>query len=181
MKLKEAVRKYEWVLIPLILVVVGSFFGGSYYGERKTLSSLDSKCDTTVKVVTVYKDFPKPAETALAGFVSVPAYKFITDTVTFVKWAEIAIPVHDTTVVYLPREQKYYEEEEGRVKVWVSGYEPRLDRYEVSWPETTITQTLVHRQRWSFSVSGGWGFTYDVFKKGLATGPSIVIGGSYSF
>ena len=180
MKLKEAVRKYEWVLIPLILVV-GSFFGGSYYGERKTLSSLDSKTDTVTKVVTVWKDFPQPVKTARLGHVAVPSVYFLTDTVTRTQLVEIA--VHDSIpqYVYLPLEQKFYSEDDGRLRIWVSGYQPNLDRYEFDKAETTITQTLVHRQRWSFSVSGGWGFTYDVFKKGLATGPSIVVGGSYSF
>lgn len=180
MKLREAIRKYEWVLIPLILVV-GSFFGGAYYGEQKTLSSLDSKSDTVTKVVTIWKDFPQPVKTAQLGHIAVPSVYFLTDTITRTEWVEIA--VHDSIpqYVYLPKEQKFYSEDEGRLRIWVSGYQPNLDRFEFDKAETTITQTVVHRQRWSFSVSGGLGATYDVFKKGIAVGPSIVVGGSYSF
>jgi len=153
MKWRETIKKCEWVLIPLILVIA-SFFGGSYYGERKAYANMESVRDTVVKVVTVYKDFPNAKETAQIGYVSVPSYKFLSDTVT----NEIVTFLHDTTVVYLPREQRYYEEDEGRLRLWVSGYDPRLDRYELDRVETTITNTITpKRKRWGLTLSGGYG------------------------
>lgn len=160
MKLKEAVRKYEWVLIPLILVV-GSFFGGSFYGERKTLSSLDSKCDTVTKVVTVWKDFPQPVKTAQLGHVAIPSVYFLTDTITRTQLVEIA--VHDSIppYIYLPKEQKFYSEDEGRLRLWVSGVDPSLDRYELDRLETTVTETYKPpARRWGLGLYAGVGGTF---------------------
>ena len=174
MTFKEAIRKCEWVIVPVV-ILIGCFLGGAYYGQQRTLSGIETARDTVTKVVTVYKDFPQETKTTLAGFISVPRYKFFTDTVMRVETAYL----HDTTVVYLPREQKYYEEEDSKVKIWVSGYEPRLDRYEISWPETTITQTVVQKQkRWHLSLQAGWGVTFA--NGNVYTGPTVSAGLSYS-
>lgn len=172
---KDTIRKYEWILIPLVLVVA-AFFGGDYYGQRKVEKSLVSERDTVIRTVTVYKDFPDPKESALAGFVPVPTYKFITDTVTREKLAVL----HDTTVVYLPREQAYYEEEEGRLRMWVSGYEPRLDRYELDAQTITITNTVTEKaSRWGLSISGGYGAV--LVDRTVRLSPYIGLGISYTF
>ena len=177
MTFKEAIRKCEWVIVPVV-ILIGCFLGGAYYGQQRTLSGIETARDTVTKVVTVYKDFPQETKTTLAGFISVPRYKFFTDTVMRVETAYL----HDTTVVYLPREQKYYEEEEGRLRLWVSGYEPSLDRYELDAVTTTVTNTVyVKPPRWSFTISAGWGLTYDVIKKSVGTGPTIAGGISYRF
>lgn len=179
MSWKDTARRYEWLLIPLVLVVA-SFFGGSYYGKQRAMENYVAERDTVVKVVSVYKDFPKPLKEAFSGYVRVPAYRFIADTVELIRWAEIAIPVHDTTVVYLPREEKYYEEEDGRLRVWVSGYEPRLDRYELDLPTTTITTTIKEKPlRWGISINGGYGVA--LAGKSVVLSPYIGVGISYSF
>ena len=152
MALKDTIRKYEWVLIPLLLIVV-AFFGGDYYGQRKVENSIVSKTDTITKIIPIYKDFPDPVASASVGFIPIPSYAFITDTVT----NEHYIPVHDTTVLYLPREQKYYEEDDGRLRLWVSGYDPRLDRYELDKTETVITNTVTTAPaRFSLGIIGGF-------------------------
>ena len=174
MSWKEKIRGFEWVLIPLVLVV-GSFIGGSYYGQRKVISGIEEKRDTVVKVVPIYKDFPQPQKTAHLGYVAIPAYKFLSDTITTVETAYL----HDTTVVYLPREQKYYNEADGKLRLWISGYEPRLDRYELDLPETTITNTVkVKQSRWGISINGGYGFAADGQSARLS--PYIGIGISYT-
>lgn len=173
-KAKDILRKCEWVLIPLILII-GSFFGGSYYGEQKAYANMESVRDTVVKVVTVYKDFPEPTKAAPIGYVAIPSYKFITDTLNTVETAYL----HDTTVVYLPREQKYYEEDEGRLRLWVSGYEPRLDRYELDRLETTVTNTVTVRpSRWGISAHVGYGAA--ICNKTVTLSPYIGIGISYT-
>jgi len=170
----EKIRKYEWI-IPVVLIVA-AFFGGDYYGQRKVEKSLVSERDTVIKTVTVYKDFPDPVETASAGFIQIPTYKFITDTVTQEKLAML----HDTTYVYLPREQKYYKEEEGRLRLWVSGYDPRLDRYELDAETVTITNTVTEkRSRWGIGISGGYGVT--LVGKTVQLSPYIGIGINYTF
>lgn len=175
MSTRDAIKKYGWLLIPLFLVLI-SFYGGAKYGEKKVLSGIEVKADTVTKVVTVYKDFPQPQETAQIGYISVPMYKFLTDTVNTVEMAYL----HDTTVVYLPREQKYYEEENGSLRLWVSGYDPRLDRYELDKKETVITNTVtVKPSRWGISIYGGYGAAY--YDKRVILAPSIGIGITYTF
>lgn len=173
MSWKERLRKYEWILIPLVLAV-GSFFGGSYCGQQKVLASIESKSDTITKIVPVYKDFPEPVKTARLGYVAVPTYKFLSDTITTVETAYL----HDTTVVYLPREQKYYEEADGKLRLWVSGYNPRLDRYELDLPQTIITNTVkVTNPKWAFLLNGG--FETEVIGKSILLYPFIETGVLY--
>ena len=176
MKARDAIRAAEWVLLPLLLIV-GSFYAGRYVGRVQAVGTMVAKTDTVVRIVTQYKDFPQPAKTALAGFVPVPRYMFLTDTITRVERAEIA--VHDTTLVYLPREQQYYEEAEGRLRLWVSGYDPRLDRWEMDERQAIVTQTMTpRRSRWSLGVSTGYGVTLSGGAVRLS--PSVVIGATYS-
>lgn len=177
MKKIDKARATEWVVVALLLSVC--WFGGDRYGRARAFDQAEQRRDTVVRIVTAWKDFPQPAKTAFSGYVSVPAYKFISDTVERVQWAEIAIPVHDTTVVYLPREQKYYAEEDGRLRLWVSGYEPRLDRYELDAVETTITQTVVPRRRWSLGVTAGYGLSLQ--DHAVILSPFVGVGVTYAF
>lgn len=177
MKAEDAIRAAEWVLLPLLLIV-GSFYAGRYVGRVQAVGTMVAKTDTVVRIVTQYKDFPQPAQTALAGFIPVPRYIFLADTVTVVEPTQPA--VQDTTPVYLPRQQNYYEEEAGKLRLWVSGYQPCLDRYEVDWPTTIITET--HRQRqkhWGFGISGGYGIMPHDGK--VLAGPTLNISVSYNF
>ena len=175
MTFKEAIKKCEWI-IPVLLILGGTFFGGMKYGEHRAYASIEVGRDTVIKTVTVYKDFPQPKETASAGFIAIPAYKFFTDTV----YATNTVLQHDTTVVYLPREQQYYEEEEGRLRLWVSGYEPRLDRYELDAQVITITNTVTEKpSRWGLSISGGYGVA--LVGKSVQLAPYIGVGVSYTF
>lgn len=172
-KFKAWIKRYGW-LIPIVLIIA-AWFGGDRHGQKLVRDSLVSQTDTVTKTVTVYKDFPKPQETALVGYVHVPAYKFISDTVNAVS----TVFLHDTTVVYLPREQRYYEEEDGRLRMWVSGYDPSLDRYELDKVETTITNTIVERPaHWALSVSAGYGAA--LHDKIVVLSPFIGIGISYN-
>lgn len=112
--------------------------------------------DTVMKVVTRYRDFPDPVNTAKAGFVRIPAYRFISDTVT----QERILIVHDTTAIYITREQKYYEEADGALRLWISGVDPRLDRYEWDQTSTTVTETIRPKpKRWGLSIYAGGGIT----------------------
>lgn len=133
--------------------------------------------DTVTKVVAVYKDFPNPQKEAFSGYLGVPLYKFITDTIRAVE----TVYSHDTTVVYLPREQKYYSEADGKLRLWISGYEPRLDRYELDLPTTTITNTVKEKpSRWGLGVSAGYGAAMQADKT-VVLSPFIGIGIQYNF
>jgi len=136
-----------------------------------------SKRDTVDKIVPIFKDFPQPLKTASIGFVGIPKYKFITDTLRETAF----IDIHDTTFVYLPREQRYYAEEEGRLRLWVSGYDPKVDRYEIDWIETTITETITPKpKRWGIGISAGYGAAMAADKT-VVFSPFIGIGIQYNF
>ena len=120
------------------------------------LPEVERVTDTVTKVVTRYRDFPDPVKTAKAGFVRIPAYRFISDTVT----QERILIVHDTTTIYITREQKYYEEADGALRLWISGVDPRLDRYEWDQTSMTVTETIRPKpKRWGLSVYFGGGAT----------------------
>lgn len=139
------------------------------------LSEVERVTDTVTKVVTRYKDFPDPVKTAKAGFVRIPAYRFISDTVT----QERNLIVHDTTAIYITREQKYYEEADGALRLWISGVDPRLDRYEWDQTTTTITETIRPKpKRWSLSITAGYGVA--VAGKQIQLAPFIGAGISYN-
>lgn len=174
MKKIDKARATEWVLVFLLLAVC--WFGGDRYGRARAIEEAEMRRDTVTKIVPVWKDDPQPAKTALVGHVAVPVYKFISDTIECVKTAEIVL--HDTTVVYLPREQKYYEEDEGRLRLWVSGYEPRLDRWELDRREQIVTQTVVERRRWSVGVTAGYGLALTEPKVVLS--PFVGVGVTYA-
>ena len=175
MKWQNIIRGCEWVLIPLILVAA-AFYGGLRYGENRAERQLIAIRDTVVMVTNSHKDNPEPQNTMLVGHIAVPRYKFITDTVCTV----ITHEIHDTTIVYLPSEQKFYNEEDGKLRIWVSGYEPHLDRYELDLPTTVITQTVTKKNtRWGLSINAGYGIMVNQ-QKAIVASPYIGCGISYT-
>lgn len=144
-------REYIW------LIVLGFIFGfllGNGVARRLYMQQPEPIRDTVVKKIPVYKDFPDPVKTAQVGFIAVPKCYFFLDTVTTL--------LHDTIpqFVYLPKEQKYYEEEGGDLRIWISGFQPNLDRYELDRLETTITETIYPGpKRWGLDLFAGTGGT----------------------
>lgn len=148
--MKDAARYIAAGAVATILIVA-AFAVGRITAPPPVI---ESSADTVTKIVTRYKDFPDPVKTAAAGFVKIPDYRFITDTVT----NEVLKIVHDETDIYLPREQKYYEEADGALRVWVSGVDPRLDRWEWDQSTTTITEKIQLKPKsWSISAYAGAG------------------------
>lgn len=145
------------VLALLLVLPVVTFFVGRHRGERLALEKMEQlPPDTVTKIVPIYKDRPRPKETARFGYISVPAYKFLSDTVRAVETAYL----RDTATFYLPRERQYYSEADGRLRIWVSGYQPSLDRYELDLAEKIVTQTVVAPvKRWKLSLYGGGEYT----------------------
>ena len=137
--------------------------------------------DTITKIVPVWKDFPQPVKTVSAGFVAIPAYRFLTDTVVNNVDHYIPIVLPDSTgTVFLQREQKFYSEDDGRLRLWVSGVDPSLDRYELDHIETTVTETIHPApKRWGLSVTLGVGVSYVGGE--IKAGPAVTVGISRSF
>lgn len=155
-------------------VIVSAWLLGSRHGQRVALEQ-ETRTDTVTRIVTVYKDFPQPQKSAITGQIAVPAYKFIADTIKRVETREITL--HDTTIVFLPREQKYYEEADGRLRLWVSGYDPMLDRWELDERETTVTRTVLPR-RWSIGITAGYGAA--IHDKTVMLSPFVGVGVNYA-
>lgn len=150
--MKDAARYIAAGAVATILIVAAFAVGRI----TAPLPEVERVTDTVTKVVTRYRDFPDPVKTAKAGFVRIPAYRFISDTVT----QEQILIVHDTTAIYITREQKYYEEADGALRLWISGVDPRLDRYEWDQTTTTITETIRPKpKRWGLSIYAGGGIT----------------------
>ena len=172
MRRENIFRAVEWTVVAILL-------GSSLFlYQRSRNIQLPEIAKDTVKIkVPVYKDFPDPKESASAGFVPVPRYMFFTDTLT----EEIPVPVPGKTdTVYLTREQKYYEERDGRLRIWISGYQPQLDRYEMDDIMTTITQTYKPpNKRWGLGVTAGYGAT--VVDHTVKLAPYLGVGITYNF
>ena len=99
------------------------------------------------------------------------------------KLVYVEIPVHDTTEVHdtlaLPREYRKYEDD--RYEAVVSGIDPILERIKINQKTEYITNTVVDKKRWAFSVTAGFGAVYDFGDKSLHGGPGVLFGGSYNF
>ena len=74
--------------------------------------------------------------------------------------------VRQTDTVYLPREQRRYED--SLYTAWVSGYRPRLDSIRI-YPRERIryitreTRRKEKTRRWGISLQAGYGLTKDGF------------------
>lgn len=198
---KNKVIKIAWLVLTIIVLMV-SFFAGCRF-ERWRIGPIESSADTVYQKVTVYKDYPDPVKTVSAGMIAVPRYLFFTESAaeTETKYVYISqdlqklLPLNnqllflprETNVmqfnmpyVYLPRQQEYYEEQNGRLRIWVSGYEPRLDRYEWDDVTATITETRqLKNTHWGAGASGGYGVT--IFDGKAIAGPSASVFGFYNF
>ena len=168
---EKKTRTAEW--ITAFILIAASFALGDHVGKGSVEAQAPEVIrDTTVRIVTVYKDFPNPVKTATAGLIAVPRYLFWTET------TEVQVP-GPTEYVYLPSEQKYYEEENGALRIWISGYRPSLDRYEMDLPTTVITETYKPpNKRWGIGITAGYGAA--LFDKTVRLSPYIGVGISYN-
>lgn len=138
-----------------------SFITGRWTAPKAELTSTD----TTFIYKTTYIDRPVEKKSWEEGYIPTVRFFVLSDT-TFTETV-----IRDT--VYMPREVKYYEEEEGRLRLWVSGYSPALDRYELDEQTRVIEKTIrENTSRWSVSISGGYGISQDGLSPYLGLGLS---------
>lgn len=99
------------------------------------------------------------------------------------KLVYVPVPVHDTTEVHdtlaIPREYRQYGDD--RYEAVVSGIDPVLERIKINQKTEYITNTVVEKKRWSFSVTAGVGGVYDFGDRRVHGGPGVLFGGSYNF
>ena len=170
----KLVRCVEWILAIFVLTL--AFYAGDRF-ERWRIGPMESSVDTVYRTVTVYKDFPYPVKTVSAGFVALPAYRFLTDTVN--RDVNHFVPVYlkdSSDTVLIQREQKYYSEDGGRLRLWVSGVDPRLDRWELDRIETTITETYKPpSKRWGLGLYAEIGSTFAKEQSTIGTEAGLLL------
>lgn len=159
------------IIIAGLLVAVG-FAAGHYATKRGHSGGIREIRDTVTVYRTKYAERPVETASIQVGTIAVPRMYFFTDTMRVETETAVPVPVHDT--VYLPRTQKYYCENEGRLRLWVSGYEPALDRWELDEKETTVTVRRV--PRWNVSACAGYGAGKEGLTPfiGLSVGYSLI-------
>lgn len=88
----------------------------------------------------------------------------------------VIIHQHDTTYVALEFEKVEYAD--STYRAMVSGFQPKLDWIEV-FPKTAyITNTIVQRQHWGASITGGPAVLYN---GKVHAGIGVAVGLSYNF
>jgi hypothetical protein len=155
------VKDYIAIGCIALALLVCAFILGRTTAPKPVIEG-ERTADTVTKVVPVYKDFPNPVKTVSAGFAAIPAYRFLTDTVTNDVTHFIPVYLKDSSdTVFIPREQKFYSEDEGRLRLWVSGVDPSLDRWELDRIETTISETVyLAQKRWNLDLFAGSSGTF---------------------
>lgn len=139
----------DWknVLI-MAIVLVAAFASGHYTGyKRGSLRVAGSRPDTC----TIYRQIrayaPKEAARLEVGRVAVPLVCAVVD--TFVR--------HDTIFIYLPKEQKWYHED-NLYDCWVSGAAVQLDSLHVYQKESVIRTPIPARPLNAVSLRGSFAY-----------------------
>lgn len=139
-------------VVAAAIAVIAASVAVSIWATHRPLSDPDTAIpDTVWRYKTVYKDKPEPASSwRSSDLVKLPLYVFCSgsDTTVLVK----TDTVHDTCYVFVERTHRYYEEEGGKLRIWISGIEPSLDRYELTTEEATITKRASNRNHLTFEA-----------------------------
>ena len=142
----------RWIYIALPVLVLLSLLIGRQWGEKRAVARLDGKTDTVIVYRTKSENRPVYASQRVKSWdIVVPKLIFSTDSIVEVRNDTIPYIIHDS--VYVPITEKYYERLDGRLRLWVSGYNPSLDRWELDEKETVISGRA--RQRFGLSVTVG--------------------------
>lgn len=180
---KDQFQKTFWyrfrhtLLILLLMAVWGAFC--AWHSHRTTLRGFKPVVvhDTTYITKTLSETLPAAkSETFQSWKLLVIPNDVETRVDTLHRRDTTRVPVfiHDT--LYLPITQKYYERLDGRLRLWVSGYEPQLDKWELD------ERTAIVKKRLGFSVGVGTGVIYTPFHKShIDAGLGVYGGLTYSF
>lgn len=165
--------KGQKILLAFAAVIVAAavFAGGYKFGAATGVPMSDR--DTVYVTKTVTEHRPVAKTTTFKGWSPVPNYIFTKDTLTVRD--TIPVVVHDT--LYVPITTAYYERLNGRLRLWVSGYQPRLDKFELD----EQTKIVPYRKHWGFSVGVGPSVIYSPFHNNIDAGIGIFGGFTYTF
>jgi hypothetical protein len=160
--------KEWWFPALVVAVLVGwiAFEVGDSHGYKRCINE-PHKADTVWRDTTIYID--KPVEVVKWKDREKPVYIALTDTVE--------VSIHDTTYIAMEREFRQYSGENYEAQV--SGVQPNLDWIKINQQTAYITNTVVQKKRWSWSLTAGPGIFWD--GKEVKPGAGLVIGGSFNF
>ena len=156
-----------WIVVGLFLVGGFSAKIAHKNGYKKGYSEAlaNAKPDTVWHTDTVFHEKPVEKIKWKDKLVYIP----VTDS--------ILIEKHDTTYIALQFEKKMYSD--STYSAQVSGFEPSLDWIEVYQKTAYITNVVVEKKKWSFSVTAGPGVVWN--QNGFHGGVGLMVGGSYNF
>lgn len=168
---RDALISYVAV-VALLIGLFGAFGAGVSLGRRQASSNLAEVC----KIDTVYLYKTSSGQLPQYRFENFKSWAFFTETQTDTVRELVPYAVHDT--VYVPITQRYYEELDGRLRLWVSGYRPTLDKWELD--EVTMDVTRTTRKRWGVSAGIGPAVIWSPFH-GMDAGVGVFGGVTYTF
>lgn len=163
--------RVERILLLFIVasITIMAFCTGRSIG-RKTSNNIILK-DTVIVTETVTEETPSADTIYVTRWERLPMEVVKRDTVL------IEAPVFIRDTVYLPITTAYYERLDGRLRLWVSGYEPSLDKWELD----EQVKLMPYRKKWGFSIGLGPAIIYSPFTGGLDSGVGIFGGITYTF
>lgn len=187
-------REYYIIGIALLLLIV-SFFLGSLHGKRKALSGFSSSTDTLYITKTISGSTASVLSSSLLEWkeIRVPAVCSVKDTIEVPR----VIVEKDTFRVYVPITQTKFSIADGKVRIWASGYNVGIDKWEYDEvtrevkvypkqhrvfasadgglygknPHLAVMANYGYSTRWGMEVSAGLG--YDILSNGIAVGASV--------
>ena len=162
----------DWKYIIIIIAVAIFLYGGFKIG-RLTAPSAPPQIDTVTVIKTRTEYLPAHTSESHLKWQPLPRIVFYTDTLTI----KDTIPIVVKDTVYIPITQKYYERLDGRLRLWVSGYQPQLDKWELD----EQTKVVNYHKKWSFSVGVGPAIIYSPFHNNVDAGVGIFGGFTYTF
>ena len=136
----------------VLALIAAALFIGRRWGRSIAISAIETKVDTLIIYKTKSEISPLFEQSTAIGYkgLSVPQFVWVTDTLT--------MTVHDT--VYVPITQKYYERLDGRLRLWISGYEPNLDKWELDEQIQYVTkESFIEPKKNKVFLDAG--FVYD--------------------
>lgn len=135
------------LLVALLFMIV-AFAVGHFFGYKRGHSArFVAQVDTCTIYVPTSAHKPREMAKLTVGEIAVPVVLAVGDTIV----------VHDTTYIYLSREQKYYSQE-NLYDCWVSGVAVQLDSLNVYQKEITIRIPPQPRPLNSLSLRASFGY-----------------------
>lgn len=159
--------------VPYFLTFIAALLLGYHVGTRHRGPAVEiHDTDTLIITKTVTEFLPAPKS------IEFTRWAFFTETDTLNTVEYIPYAVNDT--IFVPISQSYYERLDGRLRLWISGFDTSLDKFELDENYTHITHTI--HKKWSWSVGAGPAIIYTPFHSNhIDAGIGLFGGVTYNF